>query len=146
MLFPFSPPLHLDMPLLPARASLKPDIRLLQSSSNLEFQNPDHLPFGCLCWLKACISMGEKMLEWISRRPSPVYLLQAKIECVFQSVQYSVSSNNVKAKGCGREPLTTACLLTQKEKLKLLKFSFMTSSSLSNEESQHIHILRKTYL
>ena len=96
--------------------SLKPDIRVLQSYSNLQFKNQDHLPFGCLCWLKACISMGEKMLEWISRRPSPVYLLQAKMECVFQSVQYNVSSNNVKAKGCGREPLTTACLLNIKRK------------------------------
>lgn len=51
------------------------------------------------------------MLECISRRSSPEYLLQAKIECVFQSVQYNVSPNSVKAKGCGREPLTTACLI-----------------------------------
>lgn len=70
----------------------------------------DSLPFGCLFWLKAWISMGEKMLEWISRRSSPEYLLQAKMECVFQSVQYNVSPNRVRAKGCGREPLTTACL------------------------------------
>lgn len=56
------------------------------------------------------------MLECISRRSSPEYLLQAKIECVFQSVQYNVSPNSVKAKGCGREPLTTACLVEYKEK------------------------------
>lgn len=59
--------------------------------------------------------MGEKMLECISRRSSPEYLLQAKMECVFQSVQYNVSPNSVKAKGCGREPLTTACLIEYKE-------------------------------
>lgn len=76
----------------------------------------DSLPFGCLFWLKAWISMGEKMLECISRRSSPEYLLQAKIECVFQSVQYNVSPNSVKAKGCGREPLTTACLIEHREK------------------------------
>lgn len=56
------------------------------------------------------------MLECISRRSSPEYLLQAKIECVFQSVQYNVSPNSVKAKGCGREPLTTACLIEHREK------------------------------
>lgn len=59
--------------------------------------------------------MGEKMLECISRRSSPEYLLQAKMECVFQSVQYNVSPNSVKAKGCGREPLTTACLIEYEE-------------------------------
>lgn len=111
--------------------SRTPDITLLQSYSNLQFKNQDRLPFGCLCWLKACISMGEKMLEWISRRPSPVYLLQAKMECVFQSVQYNVSSNNVKAKGCGREPLTTACLLTKREKLKHFSSLFFSRNFLS---------------
>lgn len=108
-----------------------PDITVLQSYSNLQFKNQDHLPFGCLCWLKACISMGEKMLEWISRRPSPVCLLQAKMECVFQSVQYNVSSNNVKAKGCGREPLTTACLLTQREKRKHFYIFFFYQNFIS---------------
>lgn len=44
-------------------------------------------PFGCLCWLNTWISMGEKMLECISRKFSPVYLLQAKTERVVQSVQ-----------------------------------------------------------
>ena len=111
-------PVHSEYILSPLAPSVKLDIRVLQSYSNLQFKNQDHLPFGCLCWLKTCISMGEKMLEWISRRPSPVYLLQAKMECVFQSVQYNVSSNNVRAKGCGREPLTTACLVTQREKHK----------------------------
>lgn len=57
------------------------------------------------------------MLECISRRSSPEYLLQAKIECVFQSVQYNVSPNSVRAKGCGREPLTTACLIEHREKM-----------------------------
>lgn len=89
--------------------------RLIESFAN-QFQlavkkrKQDSLPFGCLFWLKAWISMGEKILECISRRFSPEYLLQAKIECVFQSVQYNVSPNSVSAKGCGREPLTTACL------------------------------------
>lgn len=57
------------------------------------------------------------MLECISRRSSPEYLLQAKIECVFQSVQYNVSPNSVKAKGCGREPLTTGCLTEYRKKI-----------------------------
>lgn len=96
--------------------------RLIKTFTN-QFQiaikkgQQDSLPFGCLLWLKAWMSMGEKMLECISRRSSPEYLLQAKIECVFQSVQYKVSPNSVKAKGCGREPLTTACLTEHREKM-----------------------------
>lgn len=65
------------------------------------------------------------MLECISRRSSPEYLLQAKIECVFQSVQYNVSPNSVKAKGCGREPLTTACLTEYRRKKMNAQTQFM---------------------
>lgn len=66
------------------------------------------------------------MLECISRRSSPEYLLQAKIECVFQSVQYNVSPNSVKAKGCGREPLTTACLIEYREEKECSKTIYAT--------------------
>lgn len=92
-------------------------IKIFANQFQLAIKKRKHasLPFGCLFWLKAWISMGEKMLECISRRSSPEYLLQAKIECVFQSVQYNVSPNSVKAKGCGREPLTTACLIEHRE-------------------------------
>lgn len=72
-------------------------------------------PLGCRCWLKTWISMGEKMLECISRRFCPVYLLQARMERVVQSVQYRVSPNNVRANGCGRDPLITACLEINKK-------------------------------
>lgn len=73
------------------------------------------LPMGCLFWLKTWMSMGEKMLEWISRLFSPVCLLQECMECVFQSVQKSVSSYSVRANGWGKDPFTTTSLWTRSQ-------------------------------
>lgn len=70
------------------------------------------LPVDCLFWLKTWMSMGEKMLECISRLSSPVCLLQECMECVFQSVQNSVSSYSVRANGWGKDPFTTTSLWT----------------------------------
>lgn len=77
-------------------------------------------PASCLFWLKTWMSMGEKMLEWISRRSSPVCFWHEWMECVFQSVQNSVSSYRVRAKGCGRAPFTTTSLkVTQNTQAKV---------------------------
>lgn len=56
------------------------------------------------------MSMGEKIPLRTSRTPSPFCLLQAWMERVCQSVQYSVSPDSVRANGCVRMPSTTASL------------------------------------
>lgn len=49
-----------------------------------------------------CISIGKCKSMWTFRKPFPVTLFAAEILFVFQSVQYSESSNSVKANGWGK--------------------------------------------
>lgn len=67
-------------------------------------------PIGCLYGWHTWMSNGLWVVLTSIWRLEPSYLLPFSTVRVFQSVQYTVSSNTVRANGWGKSPSYTVCL------------------------------------